>query len=364
MLDPRRIIAKRDLTEIERLTRELEPRLARTIMAALREQADTLNLDAIVEALRAGRPDRVMAMISADKLEAAMAPVRTVLRQTLWSAGVRAATRLIQPVLRGAAFRFNELNPRLIDWLQNYELNLIKEINDRTREGVRAALTTGVTEGKGPIDTARDVREVVGLTDRQTQAVLNFRRNLETFHERRSAVAWGLGNKIDRLHGSQVFKPDDDGTPMDEIDERRLRDFRYDQMLMRAMANSKPLTPAQIDKMVAAYRRKYLKHRAEVIARTETLRTNNAGIQDAWRQAVEAGKVSEELIRRKWIVAADERLCVFCAPIPDLNPKLGVRLQQPFATPKGPIMLPPLHPNCRCTVTIRAYEPQQIERAA
>jgi len=161
----------------------------------------------------------------------------------------------------------------------------------------------------------------------------------------------------------QVFRPEDDGTPMDDVDERRLRDFRYDKTLLRAMEQAKPLTPKQIDTMVDAYRRKYLKYRAQTIARTEALRTTNVGVQDAWRQAVEQGKVSEDLIRRKWVVADDERLCKFCAPIPKMNPKLGVDLQQPFETPKGPTMLPPLHPNCRCTVFIRAYEPIQIERA-
>jgi hypothetical protein len=44
-----------------------------------------------------------------------------------------------------------------------------------------------------------------------------------------------------------------------------------------------------------------------------------------------------------------------------MNPPEGVPFATPFATPKGPIMLPPgVHPNCRCTVFIRFYEPIQI----
>ena len=366
LIDPRRIIAKdARVTDIEAMARKLEPRLARAILQALQEQGDTLNLAAIEEALRAGRPDQVLAMISADKLDAAMGVTQSALQDAVFTVGAEAAAGLLrQPVLRGTAFRFNNLNPRLISWLQTYSLNLIREMTNSTREGVRTVLTAGMAEGAGPRDVARDVKQVVGLTDRQAQAVVNFRRSLESFHERRSAAAWGLGNKIDRAPGgAQVFKPDDDGTPMDGIDERRLRDFRYDQMLRRAMQQGKPLSQAQIDKMVDAYRRKYLKHRAETIARTEALRTTNVGVQDAWRQAIEQGKVSEELVRRKWVVASDERLCEFCAPIPGLNPKLGVPFQQPFETPKGPTMLPPLHPNCRCTVFIRVYEPVQIARA-
>ena len=131
--------------------------------------------------------------------------------------------------------------------------------------------------------------------------------------------------------------------------------------MQRAMQTGKPLTPEQIDKMVAAYARKYKAFRARTIARTEAIRANNMGIQDAWRQAIESGKVSESLVRRQWIVARDERLCEICAPIPRLNPKVGVKQGQPFATPKGPMSMPPAHPNCRCTMVIRMWEASDLQ---
>jgi hypothetical protein len=366
LIDSRRIIAKRvtQLSDIEEMARKLEPQVARAILDALQQQAESVDLRELEIALSTGQISHALSLLSIDKFDAVMAPAQSALRRGVFAAGASTVARALLPTLRGVAFRFNELNPRLIDWLQRYELNLIREINDKTREGVRTYLTTGMTEGKNPRAVAKEVKQIVGLTDRQAIAVKNFRRNLETFHLRRTAQAWGLGNKIDRAPGgAQVFKPDDDGTPKDAIDERRLRDFRYDKMLQRAMEQSKPLTPAQIDKMVDAYSRKYLKHRAETIARTEALRTTNVGVQDAWRQAIDQGKVATDSVRRKWIVAADERLCEFCAPIPSMNGKLGVRMDQPFQTPKGPQMLPPLHPNCRCTVFARAYEPKQIAAA-
>jgi hypothetical protein len=89
------------------------------------------------------------------------------------------------------------------------------------------------------------------------------------------------------------------------------------------------------------------------------MRALNIGVQDGWRQAVMEGKVVEDLIRRFWKVARDERLCEICSPVPSLNKK-GVKLGQPFTTPKGPTMLGPLHPDCRCHVFIRQMEPEQI----
>ena len=121
-----------------------------------------------------------------------------------------------------------------------------------------------------------------------------------------------------------------------------------------------PFTPAQLDKMVAASARKYRQFRSQTIARTEALRATNFGVQDAWRQLIEAGGAPEALVRRQWVVAKDERLCDVCAPVPGLNPKRGVPFAQPFATPVGPLMMPPAHPNCRCTVFIRRFEPEQL----
>jgi hypothetical protein len=99
--------------------------------------------------------------------------------------------------------------------------------------------------------------------------------------------------------------------------------------------------------MVDAYARKYRKYRAETIARTESMRALNMGTQEAWRQAVQDGKIVEDLIRRFWKVAHDERTCPVCKPIPEMNPN-GVKLAQPFATPRGPIFLG------RCTPTAAA----------
>ena len=215
--------------------------------------------------------------------------------------------------------------------------------------------------GENPRAVARDIKGVVGLTDRQAKAVMNFREELETFHERRTGGGYNLGAKIDRVNGFQVLRPDEDGSPMDGITERRLRDFRFDGQLRSAMESGKPLTEAQIDKMVEAYERKFLAYRARTIARTEALRTTNMGVQDAWRQAIEEQKVQEPQVRRQWIVARDERLCEVCSPIPSMNPKRGVKFGQPFATPKGPWTLPPIHPNCRCTVFVRQWEPEQLQ---
>jgi len=355
-LVPVRKAADPATAEIEALASRLEPQLAQTILAGLNAMANAVDVDGILAALQTGDIAKVLAALGIDP-EAAFVNLQPILLDGVYGGAAAAATQIR---LTNATFGFNRLNPRLISWLQTYHLGLIREIGDSTKEAVRTLLIDGMTKGQGPRQTAVRIKEVVGLTERQARAVSNFRTELETFHERRTGGGYRLGAKIDRVNGFQVLKPDADGKPSDGITERRLRDFRFDGQLKRAVETGTPLKPAQIDKMVAAYQRKYLAFRARTIARTEALRTTNVGVQDAWRQAIEAGKIAETQVRRMWIVARDERLCSVCAPIPGLNPKRGVKFDQPFATPNGPWNLPPIHPNCRCTVSIRQWEPSQL----
>jgi hypothetical protein len=353
--------AKGTKSDVETLAGKLEPKLAAAILDAISKQAGKMSISALIKALESGDVGMVLKLLDLEELADEMSGVNTALNDVTWKAGGVAAGTI--STATGVTFGFNQLNPKLITHMQGYSFNLIKNINDTTREGVREYMQASMFDGTGPRETARQIKQIVGLTPKQARAVKNFRKELETFHLKRTAGGYNLGGKIDRVNGAQVFKPDESGLPMDEILERRLRDFRYDGQLKTAMSTGKPLTKAQIDKMVEGYSRKYRKFRAETIARTEALRAVNIGTQDAWRQAVETGKANETQLRRRWSVAEDERRCETCSPIPSMNPKLGVKFAQPFSTPKGPVMLPPIHPNCRCSIFIRSYTQQQIDAA-
>lgn len=336
---------------IDQLAESLEPGLARQVRQMLDDHADDVPLDALEEALRGGDNGAVLAIVG-DMRKARIQAVVDTLQNVAWAGGQLEAGR---PVLTGAEFTFNRLNPTLTQWLDTYSLNLIREIGEGTRTSVRGALLEGMRSGEGPIATARRIKDVVGLTQRQAQAVQNYRRELETMHEKRSAKTWGLGREIDRRNGRQV------DSETDGVNRYRLRDFRYDGVTQRAMQTGVPLKPDQINRMVEAYARKYRKHRAENIARTETLRAANAGANETWRQAIASGLVDGNLVRKRWIIGKDERVCPRCRPIPSLNPPKGIRMEQAFRTPNGSVMLPPEHVSCRCTLIYRLYEPEQLQ---
>lgn len=88
--------------------------------------------------------------------------------------------------------------------------------------------------------------------------------------------------------------------------------------------------------------------RAEVIARTETMRASNEGQQQAWDQAAEDGYLTgnEE---QEWIVTPDDRLCPECEPFDGETAELGGTFSAEGIDSDGP----PLHPRCRCTLGLK-----------
>lgn len=219
--------------------------------------------------------------------------------------------------------RFELLNPGVLSWLQEYELNLIKQITQDTREGIRTYLLDGLKNGINPRETARQLKSVIGLTAQQAQAVANYRKGLE---------------------GDQDW--------MQSLLERGLRDRRYDNTVKRFLRGEVELMPEQVDKMVARYEARFLQHRAENIAISESLRALHAARRLAWDQAARDGQINRDEVVRYWHIAHDERTCKICLEIPSMNPD-GRGLDEPFQTPIGSLMDAPAHMRCRCVTFIK-----------
>lgn len=342
---------------------KLEPYLREAFLRAIANVAAKADVDAIVAAIQAGDIDGALRALGMGP-DATLPEMAAALRAGVEAGALALPATLPASRVEALLVRFDMLNPATAQFMRDYELNLIRQITDKTREGVRQTLLEGLQAGDNPRVTAVETRKVIGLTSKQAQAVANFRTELETFHEKRSAKGWGLGEKINRAPGgSQVWIVDEKGRPTDKIDVRRLRDFRFDPTLKKAMESGQPIPKEKIDEMVDRYRARMLKHRAQTIARTESLRAANAGALQRWRDAVEAGKVTADQVRKRWIVARDERTCPICKPIPAANKGVegyGIPLETPFKTSAGPFMTAPVHPDCRCTVLFRILELSMI----
>lgn len=87
---------------------------------------------------------------------------------------------------------------------------------------------------------------------------------------------------------------------------------------------------------------RYKRVRAEMIARTETITASNTGRFEGWAADIADGVYSTSS-RKEWV--AGHKPCDVC------DPSTGevVMWDQPF---ENGAMMPPLHPNCRCTAVL------------
>lgn len=218
----------------------------------------------------------------------------------------------------GDVFNFDALSPEIQQYLRNQQDEMIAQLESDTLDAISLIVNDGVINGLAPEEIATDIRDMISLTDRQAQAVLNFRSALEDLDPQSLA--------------------------------RQLRNVDYDQLIVDAIANQTDLADSVIDNMVDDYIDNTLDYRADMIADTEATRAANAGLHDAYSQAIDRGVLDDNAVRRYWQVALDEKTCEVCLSIPDQNEE-GVGVDEDFDSFDGPMTDPPdPHPNCRCSV--------------
>ena len=103
------------------------------------------------------------------------------------------------------------------------------------------------------------------------------------------------------------------------------------------------LTPAELKVRLAAKLKPAVKHRAEMIARTETIWNSNEAAMLAYKD--------EGVQTLEWLVTEDDVTCDLCLP---MNGRV-VQMGTPFATAGQPAVTmdvehPPLHHGCRCAL--------------
>lgn len=97
------------------------------------------------------------------------------------------------------------------------------------------------------------------------------------------------------------------------------------------------------DVVAERYRKALVRKRARVIARTEIMSAQNAGLYDGIVKAIGNGTLAWDT-QLEFMTAEDEKVCPICGP---LN---GVRIGVAETFTHG-LHYPPMHPNCRCTIT-------------
>lgn len=286
------------------------PPLQEAILNAIAATVAGVDVAALQRALASGNLEAAMRAIPWQETGDVQlrAAYQAILGEAFADAGEAAAEHLARSVNVGVSFNLE--NPRATRWAATVGAARVTEVSEETVAAIRSIISRGFTEGRHPYETARLIRgpkdpdtgqyrsSVIGLTERQAKAVWNYRDELQN----------------------------------DEIERDTVTE----------------------DRMVERYRDELLLSRAETIARTETIAASNEGQQELWRQARETG-VLTGTERRIWIVTPDDRLCEACLSMGNAHGDVerSVGLDEEFDDEGGefdPVLVPPLHPNCRCAV--------------
>ncbi len=73
---------------------------------------------------------------------------------------------------------FDVLNVESVKAAEKFTAKLVTQVNSETKKGIRTYIKAGIKEGKAMPKIARELRPLVGLTQNQTQSVINYRNLL------------------------------------------------------------------------------------------------------------------------------------------------------------------------------------------
>lgn len=233
-----------------------------------------------------------------------------------WTQMDRVLNRLVQPELHesymlGAKegqrqltaakseIRFNVMDPKAAEWAKRSTGKLITEVVDDQKKMVADLVQRANLEGRTYQETAKDIRNFIGLHSRQVTAVENY----------------------------------------------------YDGLIRSGT------DPFKADRLAEKYGAQLLRYRSETIARHELLTATHEGQLQTVRESIMQGRLDPNRTFRVWNVAKDERLCELCAPMDGQE----VPADQPFMTEDGTALWIPqeIHIQCRCDFSLVTKHPDE-----
>lgn len=229
----------------------------------------------------------------------------------------------------GIPFEGNLASQNIKGWIDGRGATLITNLAERQHDAIRVLLTKySIQEPVGPIELARRLRPIIGLTKGEATAVDNLRVFLGKPHKE-TALRARLGRY------PQVFRG------------------------VRRYAEGE-IPPKVIEKQLTNYSGRLQRRRAIRIARTELADAYNMGQLDTIKQAEKMG-VFDGPVVKTWRTAGDELVCDICEPLDGTV----IGLEEEFEFSKtvggrrevtGHGQAPSAHPDCRCSEDFEVIE--------
>ena len=267
---------------------DLLERYGRSVADAFLRAVDTIRsgveLQRLTAAIEAGQIEEALEALHIDP--AAFNEVADRLRDAQTAAGRTTAEAMPQRTPNGTALvvRYDGRNPEAERAASSQGSRLITGLTTEARENAARFISAGLSRGANPRVVALDlvgrvsrvtgkrVGGIIGLSTPQTEYVASAREEL------RSADPALLKNYLDR----------------------KRRDKRFDRSVTKAIREGRPMDAEVAARAAQAYENRLLLQRGEVIGQHETFAALETSKEQAFRQAVDAGKVSASAVTKTW----------------------------------------------------------------
>lgn len=252
-----------------------EGKIRKQARKSFRLMREGVDLDAVTAGIEAREWQAAYEATHIETTAATIGEIEPHIEKAMVESADIAVTEIAVP----EGFVFNPAAPHLKQVIATQVGSNIVAIEQGTLASVRGIVADAITTGRHPYSAAKQIRQVVGLTPKQSQAVERFRKMLI-----------------------------EDG-----------------------------LTGDKLNKRVGTYANRKLAQRAEAIARTETATALNNGRMELWEQLqVDGGLPADQ--KHKWVTADDERRCEICEGLDGDVVLLGATFPGGYQNPPAHVM--------------------------
>lgn len=261
--------------QVAALLKQFEPQIERAFLEAVRAARNSVDVKALIAALEASDVERAVQLLRID--QSILYPLHDAVRGAYIAGGLSVGTTL--PTAIRGSFGFNGRHPRAEDWVRRVGGELIQGIADDTLAMTRNTIVSAMTEGRGAQVVARDIvgRMVAG--------------------KRQGGFLGLTSQQADSIIAGRAKLASGDPTLMREYLDLKLRNRNYDAMIKRAIDAGKPITGADLDKIIQAHKDKALGYRGKMIAKNEVFTAQAAGREEGYRQVLDRDDVESVVVR-------------------------------------------------------------------
>lgn len=229
----------------------LEP-LQQEFLESVERAKGKVAISELADALQARDLAKAQAIVGAQDFGMDAVKVQNILQGLVAAVGTSVAARMERQFK--VSLTFDVLNPRAVAFVTQHTGELIKQVSDETVAAVKDIVQRAFEVGGHPYQQAKTIQGHIGLTERQSRAVVNLKaRQLEA-----------------------------------------------------------GVTQERADWQAERYAGRLLRDRAELIGRTETINAASQGQRETWREMADAGVLDPDEWEREWITTPGDRTCIPC----------------------------------------------------